>query len=195
MKSPLLSRVKKTILMSFFVASAAGLFLYASNTIVNMEIARGTLTISSPASFTFSTTLTLSYDAQTLEQEFTGTLNNFIVTDMKGINTGYSTTLQLSGVMETVNGNTIAATNVYFKTSSGNVNVLSGTENPRVVIDANTANYQPLDSAKTFIYRNTAVNSDTVGKYGQTIFLRINVPAYQAPGAYVGTLVYTLIEL
>ena len=61
-----------------------------------MQIDRGTLTISSPASFTYATTLTLSYDAQTLEQEFTGTANNFVVLDMKGIDTGYSTTLQIS---------------------------------------------------------------------------------------------------
>lgn len=194
MKSYLLTRVKKILLISFVLSGTATLFLYASNTIVNMEITRGTVTISSPSSFTFSTSLTLSYDAQTLEQEFTGGANNFVVLDMKGSDTGYSTTLQLSGAMTTVNANTVAATNVYFKSSSGNVNLLSGTANPRVVIDANTASFQALDTAKTFIYRNNAANSDVVGKYGQTIFLRIIVPAYQAPGSYAGTLVYTLIE-
>ena len=96
--------------------------------------------------------------------------------------------------MSTPANNTIAASNVQFKSSSGNVNLLSGTANPRVLIDTNTSNYQSLDTAKTFIYRDDATNSDTVGKYGQTIFMRINVPAYQAPGAYAGTLVYTLIE-
>jgi len=49
-----------------------------------MQITLGTVTISSPTTLAFGSTVSASFDAQTLAQEFTGTTNYFVVQDMKG---------------------------------------------------------------------------------------------------------------
>lgn len=165
----------------------------AATTTVNVQITLGTVTISSPTTLSFSSTVSASFDAQTLAQEFTGTSNYFLVQDMKGADSGYNTTLQLSGNLTTW-ALSISSSNVQFKSSNSSVTLLSGTANPRVLIDSNATSYQSLNTARTFIYRNAQSNTGVIGKYGDTIWLNINIPANQAAGYYVGTLVYTLIE-
>lgn len=167
--------------------------VYAATTTVSMQITVGTVSITSPTTFSFSSSITASFSAQTLTQEFTGNSNYFVVQDMKGADSGWNTTLQLSGNL-TTGGYSIASTNVEFKSSVGTVTVLSGTTNPRVLVDSNTTSYQSLNTARTFIYRNAQSNTGVIGKYGETIFLNINIPANQPAGYYQGTLVYTLIE-
>ena len=61
-------------------------------------------------------------------------------------------------------------------------------------MDAATAWYQALNASRNYIKRNNAANSWVIGYYGSLINLKIDVPAWQPAGAYVGTLVYTLIE-
>ena len=75
--------------------------MQAATTTVNVQITLGTVTISSPTTLSFSSTVSASFDAQTLAQEFTGTSNYFVVQDMKGADSGYNTTLQLSGNLTT----------------------------------------------------------------------------------------------
>lgn len=164
----------------------------AGNTAVNMAITAGTITIGEPASLTFSTSLTASFSAQTLQQAFTGASNYFWVQDLKGTDSWYNTTLQLSGNL-TAWSAVISWSNVLFQAAWG-INVVSWSTNPRVTLDAWTAGFQAMNSARSFIRRNTQANFWVIGYYGANIELRIDVPAGQAAWSYAGTIVYTLIE-
>lgn len=135
----------------------------------------------------------MGFNDQIVQQDFTGVANYFIVTDLKGINSGYNTTLQLSGNL-TSSGNSISASNVSFKSDGSTPTLLSGTANPRVEIDSNANSFQSLNTARNFIKRDAALNTGTLSQYYQTIEMQINVPASQPAGEYAGILVYTLIE-
>ena len=57
-------------------------------------------------------------------------------------------------------GNSISSGNIAFKADYAEVIVLSGASNPRVITDsAATGSFQSLNIARTFIYRNNALNS------------------------------------
>jgi len=83
---------------------------------------------------------------------------------------------------------------VQFKASSTTPVLITGTANPRILIDANAGSYQAMHIARTYIYRDAALNTGVLSRYGQSIWLKVIVPANQPAGAYVGTIVYTLIE-
>jgi hypothetical protein len=167
-------------------------FVRAADTTVNMSITAGAITYGAPTAFTFTTPLNASFSAQTEQEVFSGAANYFWVQDLKGTNSGYVTTLQLSGNM-TAGSNIISWSNVSFR-AFGWINVISWSANPRVVLDAGTSWYQALNTARNFIRRNNAANSWVIGYYGANIDLKIDIPAWQPAGAYTGTLVYTLIE-
>lgn len=154
----------------------------------------GTVSIQSPTSLPYTGLLIPSYNAQTIAQHFnSGAEMYFAVDDGIGANPGYYTTLQLSGDL-TTGAYSIAAANVSYKVSSTGVDLLAGTSNPRVAVDNAAIAYQNLASPRMFILRDSAPNFGVVGTYGSFIWLQIAVPANQAPGAYQGTLVYTIIE-
>ncbi len=166
----------------------------SSNVIVSLPISAGTVTISAPASFGFSS-ISVAFDAQLITNDFTGTDNRFIISDLKGHDSGYTTTLQLTGDLVSTGGSSISSGNVYFRSLGPTGFLLSGTANPRVIIDsAATGGYQPLNNTRNFIYRDEALNTGVLSAYYQNISMQISVPASQAAGNYVGTLVYTLIE-
>lgn len=167
-------------------------FVSAANTNVSMSINPGIVSINQPGSLTFATALNVSFNAQTLQQAFTGVPNYFIVSDLKAADSGYNTTLQMSGNL-TTGSYVISGSNVLFR-ASGSINVTSGSSNVRVVLDAGTTGFQALNTSRSFIRRNTAANFGVIGQYGANIELRVDVPAYQPAGAYAGILVYTLIE-
>ncbi len=165
----------------------------AAISLINIQILNWTVTISSPDTLSFSDPLTTSLVLQSVMQEFTGSDKYFSVWDTAWTDDGRSTTLQLSGNL--VAGiNSIPAWSVEFKSSSGGVFVISGTYNPNVLISPSARSFQPLDTARTFIYRDAGANSGVIWKYGQNIFLNISVPASQPAWSYVGTLIFTLIE-
>lgn len=159
-----------------------------------MTITPGIVTIGAPASLTFSAPINVSFAAQNVEQEFTTTGNMFWVNDMKGNDSGYNTTLQFSGNLTSTGGGQIAAANIQFKASSGIVVTMSGTTSTGVLMPVGITSYQSLDTARQWIYRGTGSNMGRIGRYGQNMWLNINVPANQVGGNYVGTVVYTLIE-
>ena len=191
------THMKKTKLLS--IASLAVLawsmimqWADAANTLVNMQITPGTVTYGAPAALTFATTLSTSFSSQTLAQDFTGVANYFWIQDLKGADSGYNTTLQMSGNL-VAGSNNIPGANVSFK-SVGTITTVSGTVNAAVQFDAWAAAYQALNVSRTFVYRPIAANAGKIGYYGSNINLQVNVPASQAAGSYAGTLVYTLIE-
>ena len=183
----------KLLVLSILSISVLGGVALGATTLVNMQIISWTTTIGSPTALSFSTSLIASSSEQTLEQAFSGANDYFFVQDLKGTDPWYSTTLQLSGAL-TAGSNTIPTANVYFKTLSATPDFLSGTVNPRVVLDGAAVSYQNLSAARTFILRANAANSWVIGKYGSKVSLRIDVPAWQAIGTYSTNLVYTLIE-
>lgn len=164
----------------------------AANTTVQFTINNGVVTYWAPASLTFSTALNVSFGAQSINQDFTWAANYFWVQDLKGVDSGYVSTVQLSWNLVS-SGNVISWSNVSFLALSW-INLLSGTANPRVVLDAATTWYQALNTSRTFIKRNLAANSWVIGYYGANINLKVDVPSGQPAGAYTTTLVYTLIE-
>lgn len=165
---------------------------HAASTTLQFQINNWLITYGWPTSLTFSSALNVSFWAQTINQDFTWAANYFWVQDLKGIDSWYNTTLQLSWNLSS-SGNIISGSNVSF-VAVWTISVLSGTTNPRVVLDAATAWYQALNASRNYIKRNNAANSWVIGYYGSLINLKIDVPAWQPAGAYVGTLVYTLIE-
>ena len=172
---------------------------FAGNTAVTMSILAGIVSIGAPTTLAFTSTISVSLGAQTLTQAFTGGSNYFYVLDMKGIDSGYTTTLQMlsgSTALSTTGGAAIAASNIAFQAdnASGVYVVMSGAANPNVVINSLVSGYQTLDVARTWIYRNVGVNTGVIGQYGQAIDLRISVPASQPAGNYAGTLIYTVVE-
>jgi|GEM_PF-675956 len=182
-----------SVLLILAWTSFSGNAIYGATTLVNLQLNAGTITITSPASLTFTTPPTVSFQSQLLAEHFSGTGNYFTVNDLKGADEGYSTTLQISGNL-TTGGLSIASGNVSFKVNSTTPILMSGAANPRVLIDAASASYQAMHVARTYIYRDTALNTGAISQYGQSIFLQVTIPAGQPAGAYVGTLVYTLIE-
>lgn len=164
----------------------------AATTTVSMSITAWVVTYGAPAALTFSTTLSASFDAQTLSQWFTWASDFFWVQDLKGADSGYNTTLQLSGNLVAWS-NVISWSNVSFQ-AVGSINVISWSTNPRVVLDAATSSYQALNTSRNYIKRTNAANFGVIWYYSSNINLKVDVPAGQAAGSYAGTLVYTLIE-
>lgn len=166
--------------------------VYAVDTTVTMSITAGTVTYWGPASLTYANTLTTSFGAQTLQQQFTGAANYFWVQDLKGADSGYNTTLQMSGHL--VAGSYIISwSNVSFQ-AAGAITTVSGSANSNVVLDGGTASFQALNTSRNFVKRNAAANNGLIWYYAANIELKVDVPANKPAGSYAGTLVYTLIE-
>lgn len=165
---------------------------HAANTTLQFQINNGLVTYGWPASLTFTNPLNVSFGLQSINQDFTWSVNYFWVQDMKWIDSWYNSTLQLSWNLVS-SGNFISWSNVSFL-SVWWITLLSWSANPRVILDTGTSGYQSMNTARTFIKRNPAVNSGVIWYYGANINLKVDVPAGQPAGAYAGTLVYTLIE-
>jgi hypothetical protein len=164
----------------------------ASNTAVNLQITAGAVTYGSPVSMTFANTVSASFSVQTLSQDFTGVANYFWVQDMKGSDSGYNTTLQLSGNL-TAWANVISGSNISFK-AIGSIILVTWSANTWVQFDPGTSAYQALNTSRTFIFRPAGVNNTKIGYYAGNINLQANIPASQAAGSYTATMVFTLIE-
>lgn len=183
------------MLLSLLALSTLSIIgVYATTTMLSMQIVSWSITIGSPTTLSFSGAMTSSNSTQSLEQNFsTSGANYFYVQDLKGTDSGYNTTLQLSGWL-VAGTNTIPTSSVFFKSASGTPTLMSGMANARVVLDTWSIAYQNFSSARTFITRASGVNNGTLGQYGAQIWLRIDIPAWQAAGTYTTSLVYTLIE-
>lgn len=165
---------------------------HAANTTIQFQINNWVITYGWPTALTFTAALNVSFGSQTINQDFTWAANYFWVQDMKGIDSWYNTTLQLSWNLVS-SWNIISGSNVSFLAVWG-ITTLSWVANPRVVLDAATAWYQALNVSRNYIKRNNAANSWVIGYYGSLINLKVDVPAWQPAGAYTTVLVYTLIE-
>lgn len=187
--------MKTSLKKVWLVVLAIGIpacLIYAADTTLNMQVTAGTVSIWSPASLTFASTIAASDTTQSLEQPFTG-WDYFYVSDLKWADAWWNTTLQLASPL-TAGSATIPTSNVSFKANWATPTLLSGTANPRVVFAWWTSAYQDFWSSRSFVVRNNAANAWIIGKYGAEMHIKIDVPAYQAVGSYTTTLVFTLIE-
>jgi hypothetical protein len=88
----------------------------------------------------------------------------------------------------------ISGSNIAFK-AVWSIVTISWVVNTWVQFDTGTVAYQALNIARTFIYRPvSALYAGKLWYYGANINLQVNLPGSQAPGAYAGYIIYTLIE-
>jgi len=163
-------------------------------TTVNVTILPGDICIGSSGTFDFGQ-YTVSSTLQTVNWAFVGTGGYFWVDDLKWADSGYYTTVQMSGDLVGPGTAFIPAVNVKMSTASvgsAGITLLAGTANSLVQVNAGMASYQSLDVARRLIERNTAANFWVIGKYGVLPLMQLDIPAYQSVGTYTGTLVYTL---
>ena len=159
---------------------------------VSVNLTGGNICIWSSGNFGFGQ-YTVSSLSQTVTGAFVGVNSYFFVDDQKGIDTGYYTTVQMSGHLVSNNGSVISGQNVYMMTSTTPV-LIAWRDNPRVIIHAGMASFQSLDSARQLINRNAAANAGLTSKYGTLPTMQLVIPAYTPVGTYTGTLVYSLYE-
>ncbi len=163
----------------------------STNTIVSVTINPGDICIGSTGAFNFG-----AYTVSTSSQTVSGTFSSpFYVEDLKWSNSGYYTTVQMSGNLLGSGSNSIPAANVSMRTSAvGNAGIttMGWSSNTNVVVNAGMAAYQTLNTPRRLIERVNGANFGLVGQYGVTPEMQLLIPAYQAVGAYSGTLVYTL---
>lgn len=160
------------------------------NVTVQVEILAGDICIGTTGAFDFGQ-YTVSSSSQNQTWVFT---DEFWVEDLKGADTGYYTTVQLSGDMVGPGTATIPAANVSMKVDSTTVTTMAGSTNTGVVVDSWLLSFTALNSAVTFIERVDGTNNGLIGMYGTIPEMQIVIPAYQSVGTYTATLVYTLYE-
>ncbi|MFA7284446.1 MAG: hypothetical protein WC004_01325 [Candidatus Absconditabacterales bacterium] len=161
-----------------------------TTTSVSVSITGGTLCIGSSGAFNFGT-----YQVSASSQTVTGSFATgyFYVDDLKGADSGYYTTVQMSGHLMGTGGIVISGSNVYMQ-SSTTPTLLNGRANARVIVRGGMASFQSLDSARQLILRSGAANLGLLSMYGVLPTMQLVIPAYQPVGTYLGTLVYTLYE-
>lgn len=162
----------------------------AENVTVQVEILPGDICIGTTGSFDFGQ-YTVSSTSQTQTGVFT---DEFWVEDLKGSDTGYYTTLQLSGNMTGPWAAFIPATNVSFRVANTTVTLMAWSANAGVTIPAGLTTFTALNSAVTFIERVDGANDGLIGKYGKIPEMEVVIPAYQSVGTYTATMVYTIYE-
>ncbi len=162
----------------------------AENVTVEVEILPGDICIGTTGSFDFGQ-YTVSATAQAQTGLFT---DEFWVEDLKGSNTGYYTTLQLSGNMVGPGIASIPAANVSVSVANTTVSLMAWSANAGVVLPAWLTTPTALNSPVTFLERQDGVNNGLIGMYGKIPSLHVLIPGYQSVGSYTATLVYTLYE-
>jgi hypothetical protein len=160
-------------------------------TTVTVTINPGDICIGSTGAFNFG-----QYTVSSIAQTVNGTFSSpFWVDDLRGSNSGYYTTVQMSGVLQGPGASTISATNISMRTTAvgnGGITTMAGSPNTNVVVNAGMSAFQTLNTPRRLIERVNWANFGLIGQYGVTPQMQLVIPAYQAVGSYTGTLVYTL---
>ena len=161
-----------------------------TTTTVSVTITWWTLCIGSSGAINLGT-----FSALATSQTVTGAFvtGYFYVEDLKGADSGYYTTVQMSGHMVGTGWAVISWSNVYMQ-SSTTPTLLNGRANSRVIVRAGMASFQSLDTARQLILRSGANNQWLLSMYWVLPTVQVIIPAYTPVGTYVGTIVYTLYE-
>lgn len=154
-----------------------------------------TISVSAPSSLSRSS-ISTSLSPQALSQTFSGsTGDRFVVSDTKWFNSGYMSTLQMSGnLVATVWGYTIGSGRVWLMWTP-TVSLVSWFANALVQPTTWWASpFRALSGIQNLIWRNPWANAGVKWSYGVYLPLQINIPAAQPAWMYVWTLVFTVIE-
>lgn len=169
----------------------------AETTQVDLEIEPGTVTIEAPALIDFGS-ITVSSSEQTPSVDLASGTGYFIVEDLE-VRTWYVDLITTA--MSAAGANDLEATDIAVKTFGDTITVLDeDTQDPwsgaeiaaeLAVLSGDTDVWNAMDSNVNVLERSV-VASGKVGKFGIQPQFQITVPKYQEPGAYSGTLTYTL---
>lgn len=130
----------------------------------------------------------------------------FVVTDFKGSEKGYYTTIQVSP-LKVLNSageydDDLIATNPAYKIDADNVSFKHGTltkmqgvDNSEVKFGDELANLYPISGAVTYFLRDEWTTAGLLGEYGDDKpSISVNIPANTPAGTYKGTITYTLFD-
>ncbi len=167
----------------------------AIDTTVDLTITAGAISVGSAGTFSLGSTI-VSNTVQSVNNTFTPG-NEFFVQDLKGSNTGYYTTLQISTMTWVATAATIPAANISLSVSTNATTLMTGTANTRVLANSGNTLTTPtaLSAPITFIERKDGANAGKLGKYGVLPTVYASIPAFQPADVYTGTLTYTLYDV
>ncbi len=164
------------------------------STDVNLEVTAGTLSITASGEINLGAVTSPIVDTDLSGQFST---NSFYVTDYKGSMSGYSSTIQVTDLTGAIGATTytIPAGNVEFKAGAADPVFITGTVNSDVTLGAMDTNYVDIGTAPVTYFSRA---SDTVGgilsQYGDTPWIKVTVPAFQAATEYHGVITFTLYD-
>lgn len=164
----------------------------STTTTVRVTISWWNICIGSSGVFDFGNFMVSSFE-QTVSGAFA--TGYFFVDDLKGADSGYYTTVQMSGHLVVSGWSAVISwSNVYLRTSSATPTLLQGQPNAGVIIHAAATWFQSLDAARQLILRNVWANNGVISMYWTLPLMQLVIPAYQPVWVYVGTMVFTLYE-
>lgn len=122
--------------------------------------------------------------------------NSFYVSDLKWSQSGYYTTISVTDLTGSINGETktIPASNVEFKAWLATPALITGNANDYVVFDSNVSDYHAINSAVQYIQRNAGNGYGILWVYGDKPEIKVTIPAYTPATTYHGVITYTLYE-
>lgn len=122
--------------------------------------------------------------------------NSFYVSDLKWAQSGYYTTISVTDLTGSINGETktIPAANVEFKAWLATPALITGNANSGVIFDSNVASYHSLSGAVQYIKREKNTAYGILWAYGDKPEIKVTIPAYTPATTYHGTITYTLYE-
>lgn len=166
---------------------------------VFLTIQGGDITIGSQDSGFDMGSVTVSSVDTTTSNIFNATTGDyFFVDDLKGVDDGYYTTIQMSDFTQGGWGaGVIPGDNLTIRTTATNpLDTIAGATNPLVNLGTVDGTYRSFGTTPlTFISRNAWLpNNGLIGRYGMYADFELTVPAYTPVGTYQGTLTYTLYE-
>ncbi|HPC34097.1 MAG TPA: hypothetical protein PLP73_00400 [Candidatus Absconditabacterales bacterium] len=175
--------MKKSFLFVFLSLFAlVGISLAQIQKEVHVEISGLGLVIGTPSNISLGSVSA----GTTVEKTFN---NYFWVEDLRGVNTGYYTTIQCDGLYGPDN---FIITGVQL---SGNlVELLQGNGN-QTDIYSNLDSWTDITTPQLYFYKNDNVPLNYHGnKYGNKPSIRISIPNNAPAGTYKGKITYTLYD-
>lgn len=164
--------------------------LETKNWDVNLTVAEWALTI-----WTSGASLNLWTGNAGDVKEWHFSTNSFYVSDLKWSQTGYYTTIQVTDLTGSINGQTktIPAANVEFKAWGAPVTI-TGNDNASVVVDSNVSDYHAINTAVQYIKREKNTGYGILWVYGDSPRVKVTIPPYTPATTYHGVIIYTLYE-
>ena len=158
-----------------------------------LEVTKWTLTITADGAINLWWITVTDIDTE-LSGQFS--VDSFYVTDFKWSSSWFYTTIAITDLTGDVDGTeyTIPAANVEFKSNATTPNLITGTANAAVTLGSISTNYIAIDTPTTYFQRANGTIGGILSQYGDTPWIKVLVPAHQAPTAYHGTITYTLYE-